>query len=528
VSRTRAATNLAATLRERNGPGDLDDAVGVLAPLVTEAEVPGGLLAIAATTLGHVEIERYLHGGEIPRLAAAEAAYRIAVDATTDAGASRARRLGHLAAAGIERWRADGDRSALLRAVAVLEDALGTPGGQTPLVMTNLAVALWELFEVAGERHHLDRAVALLRARNAAEPDDPDGNLRAVLTRQAELFGGDAPAVRPAARETPTGGAVGRPAELVNRAAAALDAYDATGRVADLEDAVAAYRAAVDATAERSPRRPARLADLASALRERARRFGTVSDLDEAENLLAAAAAAELADSPNAPRRHVGLALVLLDRVRRGGLGPARLDAALATATDAARHALGATPAASPDRPSRLGLLGACLLETGRRRGDRRLLDEAVALHRQALDELDGDSPARWRNRQNLGDALCERGAGDDYTEGAGLLRAVLTEARDPAAAVGAARNWSAAATRRGDWWHAAEAAVRGLGIVAALVDGQQARQHREGWLRDARALPASGAYALVQLRRPAAAAAVLDRGRAVLLSRAIDATERP
>ncbi|MFF1608807.1 hypothetical protein ACFVYA_13600 [Amycolatopsis sp. NPDC058278] len=521
ASHARAATNLGAALRERGEPIDLADACDLLVPVVATASLPRDLLAMAATNLGHAAVDRYCIDGEIRRLDTVEAAYGKAVELTEVKAESLGRRRAHLAVVGIERFLAGAGKDHLAGSIALLEAARKGPGGREPVVLTNLAVALRELFEVTGDKQVLDRAAALLLERRAAEPDDLDGNLRAVLARRAEVFGGDASDLRAFASAAPVRATMRRSAALVNRAAEALEVYDATGRVACLEQAITDYRAAVEVTPTRSPRFPDRLADLASALRERARRLNRPDDLHEAVDLLTAAADAEPQESPDAGRRRAALALVALEQVRWAGKAEW-----LETAVQAARAALGSTEPEAPDLPSRLGLLGACLLESGRRRADPSLVDEAVAMHRRALAALGADDPARFRFRQNLGDALCVRNRDDDHPDGVNLLRGVLSEATDPATAVAAARNWCTAAIRRCEWPSVAEAAVRGLGVVATLVDDQQARPHREGWLRDAQALPASGAYALSKLNRLAAAVAVLEGGRAVLLSRALRAAD--
>jgi hypothetical protein len=86
----------------------------------------------------------------------------------------------------------------------------------------------------------------------------------------------------------------------------------------------------------------------------------------------------------------------------------------------------------------------------------------------------------------------------------------------------GGARNWGAAAACREDWPEAAHAFLSGLRLVFALVDAQAVRRHQEGWLRDARQLPAEAARALARLGRLDQAVAALDAGRAVLLAGAI------
>jgi hypothetical protein len=266
------------------------------------------------------------------------------------------------------------------------------------------------------------------------------------------------------------------------------------------------------------------LANLADAVRERAHRLGQVSDLDEVVELLVAALRVTPVAAAGRLYRLSALATAMLDRSRRSGSSSrSRVD--LRVALDLSRMALNGTPDAAPDRPARLGLHAACLHEAWRGSRDRALLDQAIELHRASVKGLAERAPTRFRHQQNLAHALADRAVlcGDpaDRAEALGLFRRAYSGAakRDPWAAVVAARNWGAGASSWQDWAEAARAYLMGLRLVSTLVGTQQGRRHNEGWLRDAQQLPAGAALALTRLGHVSEAVAVLDAGRAVLLS---------
>ena len=152
---------------------------------------PLDLHAIAATTLGHVESDRFAEDADRAHLDAAETAYRAAL-AVTDCRSPRwVVRTSHLAMVGVERWRLDGDIGKLTGAVVLLEAALaGTEGsGSQLMAMTNLAVALRELFEATGDVRHLDRGLALLDAVEAVDPGREAWNRTVLLRRRNEVVG---------------------------------------------------------------------------------------------------------------------------------------------------------------------------------------------------------------------------------------------------------------------------------------------------------------------------------------------------
>ena len=75
----------------------------------------------------------------------------------------------------------------------------------------------------------------------------------------------------------------------------------------------------------------------------------------------------------------------------------------------------------------------------------------------------------------------------------------------------------------RSAWPEAVEAYGLGLEAVDRLYRIQLLRRHRETWLLAAEGLPLRAAYALAANGDPAAAAVTVERGRALLLSDALE-----
>jgi CHAT domain-containing protein len=126
----------------------------------------------------------------------------------------------------------------------------------------------------------------------------------------------------------------------------------------------------------------------------------------------------------------------------------------------------------------------------------------------------------------NLANALCDRsrsfGTAENARKAANLYRAALASPLvTPELGMVAARNWTWAATERLDWPEVAEAALAGLDAIDRLVKIQLTRAQKESWLRDARDLSSSAAFALAKVDRLAEAAVTLEASRARLLTEA-------
>jgi hypothetical protein len=86
-----------------------------------------------------------------------------------------------------------------------------------------------------------------------------------------------------------------------------------------------------------------------------------------------------------------------------------------------------------------------------------------------------------------------------------------------------AARSWGTWAGRRERWHEAAEAYTFGTAAADRLFQVQLVREHSETILRLTATLHANAAYALDKSGNSPAAAVAVERGRAVLLSEALE-----
>jgi hypothetical protein len=127
-----------------------------------------------------------------------------------------------------------------------------------------------------------------------------------------------------------------------------------------------------------------------------------------------------------------------------------------------------------------------------------------------------------------LADSLAARstfvdGSGDtDRAQAA--YRAAITAGleRLPEQAIGSADSWGSWATSRESFREAAEAYGYGQQAMEQLFRTQLTRTHKEQWLRDAQGLPVRAAYARAQSGDKPRAVEDLERGRAQLLSEAL------
>ncbi|MCB0043998.1 MAG: CHAT domain-containing protein [Caldilineaceae bacterium] len=162
----------------------------------------------------------------------------------------------------------------------------------------------------------------------------------------------------------------------------------------------------------------------------------------------------------------------------------ADLDLALQFWTEAVE----ATPAGSPDLPSRLNNLGNGLSDRFARSGREADLEAARTSYRRA----------------------CELGQESAVEE-----------------ALRSARNWSSWALGRSAWNEAVDAGALGLAALDRLFAVQFSRADQENALQQGRALAAATAYAHAQMGMEAQATEVMEQGRARLLAEALEQNRR-
>jgi tetratricopeptide (TPR) repeat protein len=181
------------------------------------------------------------------------------------------------------------------------------------------------------------------------------------------------------------------------------------------------------------------------------------------------------------------------------------------------------------DRAHSLQSLGTALISSFSTTDELQMLDEAIDTLTEALDLCPPDHPDRCSLRYNLGLALRKRhrGHGDHH-----LIRQALDSFRmaaDVATAPSwnrcyAAREWARTAAwagYRGESVRGYELAIELLPLAAAVSLPPASREHH---LRAFRHLAAEAAVAAVEFGRPQLAALLLDQGRGVILTQAIEA----
>ncbi|EDR04923.1 uncharacterized protein LACBIDRAFT_303806 [Laccaria bicolor S238N-H82] len=196
-------------------------------------------------------------------------------------------------------------------------------------------------------------------------------------------------------------------AAINNLANALLTRFKQGGQQSDLDEVISLHRHALELFLPPHPNRSSSLNNLASALSTRFEQEGQQSDLDEA--ILLHRQALELFH-PSHPLRPIllnNLAAALLTQFRQGG------------------HSFHSIPI----NPSMLNNLASALLTQFEQGGQQSDLDDAIYLHRQAL-ELQLPHPSRSNTLNNLANALWTRfgqgGQQSDLNEAVSLHRQAL------------------------------------------------------------------------------------------------------
>jgi hypothetical protein len=195
-----------------------------------------------------------------------------------------------------------------------------------------------------------------------------------------------------------------------------------------------------------------------------------------------------------------------------------------ARALQAHEQAVAGLPADAPERPRYLSNLAACLWAGDRDTADAGALARAIDLFGQAVAATPRDSPNLAMRLNNLALGLRDRhrlaGAERDLEAAREAFGAACAAAEaSPGEGLRAARNWGRWAGERRAWAEAAQAFGLALDVTERLFQTQLVSAHKEAWLREASGVPAGAAHALVRSAGAAAAALVLERGRALLLS---------
>ncbi|MFD8981526.1 CHAT domain-containing protein [Streptomyces sp. NPDC059564] len=367
------------------------------------------------------------------------------------------------------------------KAVRIAEATLeaGLDGEDASLATQVHGLTLGLLYEATGDVNALHRSAAILQELAAGNPPDP---------------------------------------ELVQQYGTALYTLGiATGELFYFDQAIDVLRAGYGERTE-----PEFVRQLAIALENRGHRLNDVGNLREAVSLHRELYEATDPQSALRWRRAADLATAQL-RLDDLAPDPAMLDEAITSLRDAVH---GRPTVRVGTRP--LHNLASVLMRRYEQTRAPEALDEAIALIERCVSHESAASALLPIHLATLGEALALRHTRDGSEEDAARATATLRSACTTAVEQGfplrrGARIWARWAGDRGAWAEAAEAAELGLAHHETSVRTQLVRVHKEAVVAELGWLSCLGAYAYVQLGDTAAAAVIVERGLAAMLSDALE-----
>ncbi|MFI0480909.1 CHAT domain-containing protein [Actinomadura sp. 9N215] len=292
-----------------------------------------------------------------------------------------------------------------------------------------------------------------------------------------------------------------------------------------LDEAVDLLERAVEGTPERDPELPARLTNLAEAQGYRYVQFGDLEALDESITLGRRALAA-LSARPPYDRLRCGTAARLGHRLRlryvRTGDPSAPEEAA-----GLLREVVAALPETVPDRPHFLHLAAMALESLYQETRRPEVLDEAIAMARAGLENLQrrhGDQQgllmalgALLSHRYDeVNDPACLREAGSSFRDAA-LLDG------PPTNQIVCCRLAAAVAMRDGDWRTASDMLDRAISLLPRLAARGLARSDQERLLKDIAGLAQDACASALQAGEPGRALTLLENGRGILFAQLLE-----
>ncbi|MBY8844590.1 CHAT domain-containing protein [Streptomyces sp. SP2-10] len=364
---------------------------------------------------------------------------------------------------------------------------------------------------------HQDRWSSLGGLANALLVSYKDAGRPAVLEEAIGLY-------REAVKRTPPGHQ-GRAATLSAVGIALRARYDATGDLASLDDAIDKLREAGQAAHPEDPARPGFLTNLGHALVVRYRRVPHEATIREAVTSGRAAVSAVDDDDPRKPGLLVNLGSALMAwHEQSGDLAP------LLEAPTVLSEAVARTPEQSPQRAMVLSQLGSTLRTIYQRTGDTHVLAEAVRLERAAADAAPASHPDRAKLLANLGITLSaqqqhalpgDTTASDQAT--AAFREATHMSAAPPHIRLSSARAWGDLEARRNHWEEAAQGLSTAVSLLPRVAARHLWRSDQEHQLSRFPGLVSDAAAAALQNNNPERALDLLERGRGVLISQALE-----
>jgi CHAT domain-containing protein/tetratricopeptide (TPR) repeat protein len=532
------AEDLVARYRYTQDDQDLDEAVGLAEDAVAQTPSASGERPDFLRLLGSYRGTRYARHGDVADLEAALEALHDALQLPARNSEDRIGVLTGLASTLFVRYGRFGDVTDLDEAVDLSRQALAlmpASSDHRAVVLFGLGRDLAARYGNHGDADDLIEAIDSYRsALSLMRPASPDrveilDRLGAALNNRYDLLGdgrdlAEGLELWEQAVDLAPAGFRHRAAALNQLSTGLRDRYYREGAVADLERAISLSREAVSSEPDRSTSRPTYLIGMGSGLRERYWITHDISDLDAAIECWQEALHASPESDPDRGEILSSLGVGLHDRYVHGGSV-----SDLEDSIDRSGQAVGLVPTTSPRRAAYINALAGALLVRFKDRGDPADLDTAID-HLQHVVASDGVEPlSNPLPAGNLAVALSmrydARGDASDLDEAGSLFRRVLpvAEASRIASGLTYSRAWGDWNVRRHAWREAGEAYAYGLRAMDLLVGGQLTRVHREVWLSQANGLPAQAAYALAKLRDLEGAVVALERGRALLLSDALE-----
>jgi hypothetical protein len=311
-----------------------------------------------------------------------------------------------------------------------------------------------------------------------------------------------------------------------NHAGMLLSRYAATGRLDDLDRAVTVTRAAMSRARPGSLTMTTLRINLSGALQSRYDRTRKCADLDEALRQLQVGLTEVSEDAPDRAPLSNNLGIAFAARAQDGAGEQRRLDLDRAIAA----HRVAVHSAGRRDRLSYSNDLAGALLDRYQEIGRRHDLRSAVRLWRAVLARTPEDAPTFARRTGNLARVTVMGAAATSGRRAVARARRLYARSfavgldADPEAAMASARDWGAWASGRMAWGEAANAYESALVAFERLFSSQLLRPHKEAWLASAVGVAAGAALAQSRVGNLSAAARALERGRALLLSDALEA----
>jgi CHAT domain-containing protein len=296
--------------------------------------------------------------------------------------------------------------------------------------------------------------------------------------------------------------------------------FDAYGEIDDLDRAIGVLSEALEA--DMLGEAASSQATLGTLLRRRWFLRRHRPDLDRAIELLEAATSAT--EDANLPARLTNLGNALLDRASATG----SLDD-LRRASEVHERSVELTRPGDWQLTSRHNNAGNTSLSLYERSRNTEFLARAIAHYRRSIDLTEAGAPELPSRRYNLARALRAEhdraGRAEDLAKARAEYRGACVSGLKAGLqwALSGSLAWGEWEAERGAWKEAAEAYGYGLLAVDRLFRRQLGRDEKETWLHEAQGLPARAAFALAMNGRGSEAATAVERGRAFLLSEALE-----